>query len=177
MGISKIKESVQDLKKTFEKRRQKSYLLGFLYDENEEKQQQIINLTFQLYYRDELNPFAQLVPQLVKSKLIGPYPDAVIEEVKYLKTAETERKLLIKAKEEKKDLYKYIRSEEFNSEINRVAKEVEDELLSNHKKLHYILVTTDDAEYQDELDKMSLDENAVKIKDQKLKIVLSIFNA
>lgn len=178
MGNSWFRDLAKDLIKSFKKQKPKTYLLGFLYDSDLDKQSEIIYLTFQLYYKDDSNPFAQLMPQLVRHCVIeGPYPDATIDEAKYLRIKETAQKLIKKAKEDGQDLSKFVESEYFNKCVNDSAKDIEKKMLENNDKLYYILVSTDDAEYQAELEKMYLPENQIQIKDQKISIVLEVFDA
>lgn len=178
MGLSSFKSHIQDIVNTFQKQKPKTYILGFLYDSNEDKQRQLIYLTFQLYYKDETNPFAQLMSQLMRHSIKGVYPDAVLDEAKYLKIVSTQERLIKEAKGSgatSSELEEYINQERFNKVVDKEANSLVERLKKNQDKLYYVIISTDDTEYQSELDKMQKKENAVRIKDQMLNIVLYTF--
>ena len=175
-----IKDQINEVANTFQRQPAKQYLLGFLYDSDDNKQMQIIRSTFQLYYKDETNPFQQLMINLVRNSIKGIYPDTVIDEVKYLKIADNWKCLIKQAKEKgmsKQEIEKYVESERFNRDVEQSANELVKKMLENNNKIYYVLVSTNDTEYQNELDNMYKKENAIKIKEQYFNIVLNVFDS
>ena len=51
-----------------------------------------------------------------------------------------------------------------------------EELFKDKNERYYMLVTTDDVEYQGELQKMMEDGSEIQIKDKKIKLVLAEFD-
>lgn len=171
-----LKQQVKSLLQQFAKTSKKQYLMSFLYNSNEDIQNEIIYLQFQVYYHDDLNPFQSLMPKIVRFNLVGSYPDALMDEVKYLIMMRVQTKMLLEAKKSGKDLQEVMAQKEFNDSLDAEVNRQMEELFKDKNERYYMLVTTDDVEYQGELQKMMEDGSEIQIKDKKIKLVLAEFD-
>lgn len=170
-----LKDQIQSIVQQFAKTKKKQYLMSFLYNSDYDVQREIIYLSFQVYYHDDLNPFQQLMPKIARYNIIGPYPDALMFEVKDLIFDRVQSEKLLKAKKNGENLGKLMESQSFRDSVDSEVKSQMDELFKDRKERYYMLVTTDDVEYQRELENMMADGNEIKIKDKKIKLVLAEF--
>lgn len=171
-----LKQQIQSLLQQFAKTNKKQYLMSFLYNSNEDIQNEIIYLQFQVYYHDDLNPFQSLMPKIVRFNTVGPYPEALMDEVKYLIMMRVQTKMLLEAKKSGKDLQEVMAQKEFNDSLDAEVNRQMEELFKDKNERYYMLVTTDDVEYQGELQKMMEDGSEIQIKDKKIKLVLAEFD-
>lgn len=171
-----LKQQIQSIFQQFAKTSKKQYLMSFLYNSDEDVQSEIIYLQFQVYYHDDLNPFQSLMPKIVRFNIIGPYPEALMDEVKYLIMMRIQTKMLLEAKKSGKDLQEVMAQKEFNESLDAEVNRQMEELFKDKNERYYMLVTTDDVEYQRELQKMMEDGSEIKIKDKKIKLVLAEFD-
>ena len=171
-----LKQQIQSLFQQFAKTSKKQYLMSFLYNSDEDVQSEIIYLQFQVYYHDDLNPFQSLMPKIVRFSMAGSYPEALMDEVKYLLMMRIQTKMLLQAKKSGKDLQEVMAQKEFNESLDAEVNRQMEELFKDKDERYYMLVTTDDVEYQRELQKMMEDGSEIKIKDKKIKLVLAEFD-
>lgn len=171
-----LKEQIQSIVQQFARTKKKQYLMSFLYNSNEDVQHEIIYLQFQVYYHDDLNPFQQLMPKITRYNIIGPYPEALMFEVKDLIFDKVQSQRLIEAKKDGENLEKLMESQSFRDSVDSEVNRQMDELFKDKNERYYMLVTTDDVEYQRELRNMMADGNEIKIKDKKIKLVLAEFD-
>lgn len=171
-----LKQQIQSLFQQFAKTSKKQYLMSFLYNSDEDVQSEIIYLQFQVYYHDDLNPFQSLMPKIVRFNMAGSYPEALMDEVKYLLMMRIQSKMLLEAKKSGKDLQEVMAQKEFNESLDAEVNRQMEELFKDKNERYYMLVTTDDVEYQGELQKMMEDGSEIQIKDKKIKLVLAEFD-
>lgn len=175
MAEQGFKQAVQEVMQSFAKAENRGYLMSFLKDSEPDRQGETTYLCFKKYYHDDTNPFQELMPKLTRFRLIGPYPDAIKDEVKYrLMMDETDRRL-IEAKNAGQDLGKLMESEDFRSSIDEFVDRKMHEFFDNENERYYVFVSTDDTEYQAELEKMLKPENAIEVNGEKINLVLASF--
>lgn len=176
MAKESLSSQIKQILETFQKAESKTYLMQFLYDEDYDTQRQLIRMTFEMYYHDETNPFQSLMPKLTRYSVEGPYPEALKDEVKYRVMRDIQDKKLLEAKRNGEDIAKVFTQKEFANSVDSEVDKKMCELFKDEKNRYYVLVQTDDLEYQAQLDKMMEPGSEINVKGLKLGIVIARFD-
>lgn len=154
-----IKETLDYMLESFKKEKPRTYLMRFLKSKDPDEQRNVIAKQIMLHYKDNTNPFQELTIRLTSFNEKGFVDlEGIKDEVRDWISDDYMARSIIKGRQQMslqgEALTAWLDSDGFNERYKKYIESEMDKVFEHESKYHYILVTTDDAEYQRELESM-----------------------